>query len=127
MAIAESSRNFPREPGPTVYGYVRHDQADEVLIAFQKKEIQQFCRARSIQLQEIFVDRHTGGNDAGRTSFIRLVDALSIGNSLGVVLPDLNHLSPNEVVRLRLLDQIVPTGADVIVIPDDPDFRVDGA
>jgi hypothetical protein len=111
----------------TVYGYVRHDRADEILISFQEQEIRHFCRGRGIQLQEIFVDRHTSGNDIDRTNFIRLLDALSIGNSLGVVVLHPDHLSPNETVRLRLLDQIGPTGADVIIVPDDATFKVDGA
>lgn len=113
---------------PTVYGYLRAEEPNEIQIGLWRKEIAQFCEAQGYRLALVFVDRGVPHEQVARTGFTGLLDVLELDDSHGVVVPHLEHLSEDNHALAMLLRLIRRTASKLLVIQDQADeFKADGA
>jgi DNA invertase Pin-like site-specific DNA recombinase len=102
---------------PAVYGYVRTDEADEAAASL-RADLKLFCASRNWRLVTVFCDRDSDGSTMARPGFAGVLDALALPESTSLVVPSLDHLSPDTAVRSALISMVRRAGATVVV-PDE--------
>lgn len=93
-------------PHLLVHGYVRMAEPDKATIALACKDISSYCRLSGYRLGSIFIDRDVPDHVFARTGFTNLLDAMREAQVHAVVVPTLDHLSPEPFVRDALLRMI---------------------
>lgn len=122
MSQGQSGSKEPATASPapsnpqSIYGYLRTDEPNEEQVSSWRAELGAFCRDNGLRLLMVFCDRGSDGSEIARPGFAGLLDVLALPESVGVVVPDLDHLSPRAEVRDALIRMAKRTGAELIVI-----------
>jgi DNA invertase Pin-like site-specific DNA recombinase len=106
---------------PAVYGYLRSDGTDEAEVASLRADLKLFCASRGWRLVTVFCDRGCDGLDVARSGFAGALDALVLPESTALVVPSLEHLSPDDAVRAALTSMVRRAGARVVAAEDSTD------
>jgi DNA invertase Pin-like site-specific DNA recombinase len=106
----------PPDGRPVAYGYLRLAESDKDQLAALRLEIAAFCETAALLLVNTFYDRGYDGSEMARPGFAGLLDVLALPESTRLVVPDLLHLSPVDVVRQGLLRQVQRTGVSVVSV-----------
>lgn len=106
---------------PVVYGYLLAEVPDELEIAAWRREIRHFCRTQGLVLANVFVDRGALADTVPRPGLSGLLDVLTMPNTYGFVVPDLNHLSRSMAALTVLALRISQTQAQIIVMDQQLD------
>jgi DNA invertase Pin-like site-specific DNA recombinase len=108
---------------PVAYGYLRAEHPDPEALAEARKAIAAFCVSAGLRLITVFCDQGEDGTADGadvlRPGWTGLLDALGLPEATTLVVLDLDHLSPHEVIREGLLRQVRRTGAELRVMGDE--------
>jgi hypothetical protein len=127
MPTSEDAPKVDVDHRPTVYGYLRDEEPDEIQIGLWRKQIGLFCEEQGYRLALVFVDRGVRHEQVARTGFTGLLDVLELDSSHGVVVPDLGHISDDNHALAQMQRLIRRTASKLIVIRDQPDdFKADG-
>lgn len=115
------SAHLSYERAKLVYGYIRVDSPDETQIAALRKTIGEYCREHDYRLVTICCDRGSDGSEIARPGFTAALDALALPTSHALLVPTLEHLSPDRIIRQGLHRQIKRTGAKLLTLTDSRD------
>ena len=88
---------------PLAYGYVRMEEVDHDAVAEFRQGIAECCDREDLRLATTFCDLGDDGSTLARPALANLLEALKATPSAKLVVPDLTHLSPYEVIRSALL------------------------
>jgi DNA invertase Pin-like site-specific DNA recombinase len=88
---------------PVAYGYVRLEEVDHDAVAQFRQDTAACCEREDLRLVGTFCDLGDDGSTLARPALANLLEALKDTPSAKLVVPDLNHLSPYEVIRSALL------------------------
>ena len=88
---------------PVAYGYVRLEETDHDAVAAFRQDVAACCEREDLRLVTTFCDLGDDGSTLARPALANLLEALKDTPSAKLVVPDLNHLSPYEVIRSALL------------------------
>lgn len=88
---------------PVAYGYVRLEETDHDVVAQFRQDIAACCEREDLRLAKTFCDLGDDGSTLARPALAELLAALKDMPSAKLVIPDLGHLSPYEVIRSALL------------------------
>ncbi|MGH3623258.1 MAG: recombinase family protein [Sciscionella sp.] len=113
--MASTSSTPPTDTRPAVYGYLRTDDTDEDIVSGLRTGLRIFCAARDWRLVTVFCDRDSDGSETARPGFAGALDVLALPASTTLVVPSLEHLSPEEAVRAALASMVRRAGATVVV------------
>lgn len=105
--------------GPLAYGYVRMEEPDQTRINQLRRDLGTFCELGGYRLGSVFVDREVTDEQFARTGFTDLLDAIHLNEASAVVVPTLDHLSPNGSIREGLRTSVEQLGARVLVAHDE--------
>ncbi|MGH3624841.1 MAG: recombinase family protein [Sciscionella sp.] len=105
----------PPDTRPAVYGYLRTDDTDEDTVSSLRTDLRIFCAARDWRLVTVFCDRDSDGSETARPGFAGALDVLALPEHTTLVVPSLEHLSPDTTVRAALTSMVRRTGATVVV------------
>jgi len=96
-----------------VFGYVRLSRADPPGV---RRQIGAYCAREGLALELVFADSGIGDAELVRPGWTALLDALRRTGGPVVVLPTLDHLSRDPVLRAELRTQLSAAGATVTVM-----------
>ncbi len=103
---------------PLAFGYVRLGRPDKTRLEALRRSIRAFCgREGGLALDLVFADSGVPSTEPVRPGWTALIDVLSQAKAHAVVLPTLNHLSRDPVLRAELRAQITQTGALICLLP----------
>jgi Resolvase, N terminal domain len=100
-----------------VFGYVRLARSDQSRLRGLRQQIVCYCGAEELSLELVFGDCGVHDNVLTRPGWTALMDRLSYTSAYAVVVPSLDHLSRDPVLRTELRTQVVASGAVVLVMP----------
>ncbi len=115
MVSGDAARE-PSSQGPTVYGYVRVETVDHSAITVLRQEVRRFCQAEGLRLMTVCCDPSCDGSSTVRPGLVAVLDALALPETFALVVPDLDHLSRDDVIRKDLVRSVRRTGAKVLTI-----------
>ena len=102
---------------PVVFGYIRLSRPDNSRLELLRGDIREFCIREGLALDLVFADSGVNDIDLVRPGWTALIDALAQANAYAVVVPTLDHLSRDPVLRAELRAQITQTGATICLMP----------
>jgi DNA invertase Pin-like site-specific DNA recombinase len=100
-----------------VYGYVRLSRPDGRRLGRLRRDIAAYCRREGLPLALVFADSGVSDTELMRPGWTALLDVLGQVTVQAVVLPTLDHLSRDPVLRSEMRTQITEAGAMVSVMP----------
>jgi len=107
-----------------VYGYIRSEQGDESEIDRLHDQLTAHAQAEGLALAEIFVDRSIPPGRIVRPGLTVLLEAVMRSDASGVLVANLDHLSPLPAVRQAIEVEIEVLGARVLTVtPATPSPR----
>lgn len=101
---------------PLVHGYVRMEWPAETEIAEMREDISAYCSVHGYQLGKVFVDRGVPDDALARTGFIDLLDSVRLTQAHAVVVPTVDHLSPEAFVQDALTRMVEQANAAMLVV-----------
>jgi hypothetical protein len=101
---------------PVVYGYLRIDGRDTTALAALCAELTWYCLDNGFELGPVFADRDVADEEYRRAEFGDLLAAVRDSPAETVVVPTLDHLSPQPFVLDALLRSVRLTGTRVLVM-----------
>jgi len=99
-----------------VFGYVRLSRADSGGVRRLRRRIDAYCAREGLALELVFADSGIGDAELVRPGWTALLDALRRTGGPVVVLPTLDHLSRDPLLRAELRTQLSEAGATVAVV-----------
>jgi hypothetical protein len=99
------------EPAGTVYGYISSGHADEAEIDRLHDQLTAHAESEGLALAEIFVDRGIRPGRTVRPGLTVLLEADMRSEASGVLVANLDHLSPLPAVRRAIEVEIEVLGA----------------
>ncbi len=115
-----------RQSARTVYGYISSEHADEAEIDRLYDQLTAHAQAEglALALAEIFVDRSIPPGRIVRPGLTVLLEAVMRSEACGVLVANLDHLSPLPAVRQAIEVEIEVLGARVLTVsPATPSPR----
>jgi DNA invertase Pin-like site-specific DNA recombinase len=109
---------------PVAYGYVRLEETDHDAIVEFRQNVAACCEREDLRLATTFCDLGDDGSTLARPALANLLEALKDTPSAKLVVPDLNHLSPYEVIRSALLLLLHRTEHQLL-IATEPNGKLD--
>lgn len=101
-----------------VYGYVRLSRTDGRRLERLRRQIAAYCEREGLTLELVFADAGVPDTDQVRPGWAALLDVLAPSRAEAVVvLPTLDHLSRDPVLRADMRTCITAAGARVAVMP----------
>jgi DNA invertase Pin-like site-specific DNA recombinase len=111
----------PPDLRPVAYGYLRAEHPQDLGAEALRLALGCFCEAQEWRLVTVFCDRDCDGSETARVGFTAVLDVLRLPSSALLVVPSLEHLSPDALVREGLLRQVQRTGARLVVVDEHQD------
>ncbi len=102
---------------PLAFGYIRLGRPDRTRLEALRRGIRAFCGREGLALDLVFADSGVQGTELVRPGWTALIDVLGQAKAHAVVLPTLDHLSRDPVLRAELRAQITQTGAAICLMP----------
>jgi DNA invertase Pin-like site-specific DNA recombinase len=106
------------------YGYVRLSRADSRRLEQQRRQIAAYCDREGLALELVFADAGAADTEPVRPGWIALLDVLALSRAEAVVvLPTLEHLSRDPVLRAEMRTCINASGARAAIMPAAAEAR----
>ena len=99
-------------------GYIKTEYPDLAAVKRWKGRIQRYCAAKELPLGAIYVDNGMASSEMVRAGFAALLVDLSQTEAGAVVIPSLEHLSDEPIVREALRAQILRSGAIILALDE---------
>lgn len=104
---------------PLVYGYVRSTRRRQQ-VALYRRVLERYCQRERLRLCTVYVDRGVADDVVVRPGLAGLCDVLRLPDSFAAVLVSMSHLSRDDRIAERLLEQVRSTGARLLFIRETP-------
>ncbi|MBL7499782.1 recombinase family protein [Frankia sp. CNm7] len=108
------------EPAKVVYGYISLEHADEAEIDRLHDQLARHARAEGLALAEVFVDRCVPPGRIVRPGLTVLLETVRRSEASGVLVMDVDHLSPLPAVRRAIEVEVETLGAQVFTATAPP-------
>ena len=106
------------------YGYVRLSRADSRRLEQLRRQIAAYCDREGLALELVFADAGAPDTEPVRPGWIALLDVLALSRAEAVVvLPTLEHLSRDPVLRAEMRTCITASGARAAIMPAAAEAR----
>lgn len=103
---------------PTAFGYLRLSRSDGRKLTRLRSEVAAYCTSENLALELVLADSGISGLKLVRPGWTALLDLLGRAASGAiVVVPDLSHISEDQMIRAELRTQINEVGAALRVMP----------
>ncbi len=93
------------------FGYVRLTRPNPVRLERLRARIATYCAREGLMLELVFADSGLSDTELRRPGWTALLDVLDQSGFHTVVLPSLDHLSRDPVLRAKLRAQLTTSGA----------------